>query len=79
MTDDTTTLQPDEQAMVETLVTEPRNEDERVRAWRAEQFVRLGYDLELAEELAGTTIDWHDADRFIRSGCSLELAVAILR
>ena len=55
-------------------------EAERVERWRAEALERAGYDTQSAAELAARSdIDLHRAVELVESGCSIELAVEILR
>lgn len=54
-------------------------EDERVTAWRAEMFLRLGLPPDLACELAQAAVDHHTLDQLLKSGCPPETAVRILR
>jgi len=55
-------------------------EAERVQRWRVEELERAGYDNESATELAGRSdVDLHRAVGLIESGCSVELALQILR
>jgi hypothetical protein len=53
------------------------NETTRVRAWRQQRFVALGYPLSRATLLASTAIDIHEVEHLIDRGCPLDLAVRI--
>ena len=56
------------------------NEQERVERWRAEELERAGYDAVSAHELASRSdVDLHRATQLLESGCSVELALEILR
>lgn len=55
-------------------------EAERVQRWRVEELERAGYDTQSATELAERSdVDLHRAVELIEAGCSIELAVQILR
>ena len=55
-------------------------EAERVQRWRAEELERAGYDADSASELAGRSdVDLHRAIGLLEAGCSVELALQILR
>ena len=49
-----------------------------VRAWRSEQLRRLGLPYPLAETFADL-VDWHAVEALIERGCSLSLALDIVR
>jgi hypothetical protein len=54
-------------------------EQQRIRAWRLEQFLSLGFPLRQAELLARREdIDWHRADNLLRAGCPHERVVDVL-
>ena len=50
----------------------------RVRAWRAEQLRRLGLPHVLADTFADL-VDWHAIADLVERGCSLSLALDIVR
>jgi hypothetical protein len=55
-------------------------EAERVQRWRIEELERAGYDTQSASELAARNdVDLHRAVELVENGCSIELAVQILR
>jgi hypothetical protein len=54
------------------------DEDQRVRAWREEQLVRLGLMPALAYAFADF-VDWHDVASLVRRGCRPMLALEIVR
>lgn len=55
-------------------------EAERVQRWRTEELERAGYDTQSATELAGRhDVDLHRAVGLVEAGCSIELALEILR
>jgi len=49
-----------------------------VRAWRTEQLRRLGLPYLLAETFADR-VDWHAVADLVERGCSLSLALDIVR
>jgi hypothetical protein len=62
-------------------VAEPvgkRSEEGRVRTWRFEQFLALGFGLDRAFSLADLPVDLNDARRLIGRGCPPDTALAIL-
>ena len=55
-------------------------EAERVQRWRVEELQRAGYDTQSATELAERNdVDLHHAVELVEAGCSIELALQILR
>jgi hypothetical protein len=50
----------------------------KVEMYKLGQYDRLGFSFEDALEAVEKGIDWHDAERLLRRGCSPELALAIL-
>jgi hypothetical protein len=55
-------------------------EAERVERWRVEELQRAGYDTQSASELAARSdVDLHRAVALVEQGCSIELALEILR
>jgi hypothetical protein len=54
------------------------SEEGVVRAWRAEQLHRLGLPAGMAEVLADI-VDWHALADLMERGCSLGLALEIVR
>jgi hypothetical protein len=54
-------------------------ESERVERWRAEELLRVGFDVESATLIAAEPgVDLHAAVAMIERGCPPELAVRIL-
>jgi hypothetical protein len=55
-------------------------EDERVKveSWRLHILIEAGYPLSVAERLAHSSADLHQAVRLVQSGCVPELAAQIL-
>ena len=56
----------------------PPTEAERVLANIELRFLELGFNPLQAAALAESGADWHEAERLLVSGCSLETAVDIL-
>jgi hypothetical protein len=54
------------------------DEEIRVRAWRYEQFTRLGFDAVASARLAHEPVDLNVARRLVGNGCPLGIAVEIL-
>ena len=57
---------------------ERASEEQLVRAWRAEQLCRLGMPAGIAEAFADI-VDWHALADLMERGCSLGLALEIVR
>lgn len=55
-----------------------RSEEETVRSWRFEEFVRLGFDARAAFVLVMAEADLGLARRLVRDRCPLGTALAIL-
>ena len=55
-------------------------EDERVKveSWRLHILIEAGYPLPLAERLAHSSADLHQAVNLVKTGCVPELAAEIL-
>lgn len=65
--DEVTTIEPD------------YDERERVESWRLHVLIEAGYPLPLAERLAGSEADLHEAVALVtRRGCAPDLAASIL-
>jgi hypothetical protein len=55
------------------------DESQRIRVWRIDQFVNLGFDFARATTMADDSrIDLAQARRLVASGCPLETASRIL-
>lgn len=54
-------------------------EEGQLLAWRVEQFANLGFSFDDAHILGEHKVDWHEAERLLKAGCTHELAVQILR
>ena len=55
-----------------------RNDRAKVESWRLHVLIEAGYPLPLAEKLAHSEADLHQAVELVRSGCRHELAAQIL-
>jgi len=66
--------------MAETTETALPNENEsaRVESWRLHTLLEAGYPVPLAERLAGSEVDLHDAVALLRRGCEPAVAAEIL-
>ena len=66
--------------MDEVTTIEPEHDErERVESWRLHVLIEAGYPLPLAERLAGSEADLHEAvDLIARRGCAPDLASSIL-
>jgi hypothetical protein len=54
------------------------NEPARVESWRLHVLIEAGYPVHLAERLAGSEVDLHDAVELVRRGCDATTAAEIL-
>ena len=55
------------------------SEEKRLRDYRQEQFVRLGFTDENAALLATWEVDWHKAEDLLNAGCPHDTALSILQ
>jgi hypothetical protein len=55
-----------------------RNDRAKVESWRLHVLIEAGYPLPLAEKLAHSEADLHQAVELVRAGCRHELAAEIL-
>ena len=53
-------------------------ESDKVVCWRLEVLAAAGFPVDLAEVLAESTVDLHEAVELVRRGCPHDLAVRIL-
>ena len=53
-------------------------EQAKVESWRLHVLIEAGYPLPLAERLAGSNADLHNAVELVRRGCTHETAAQIL-
>ena len=60
------------------LLDDDDPEELLVHAWRAEQLLRLGLPLTLAETFADL-VDWHAIAGLVERGCPARLALEIVR
>jgi hypothetical protein len=63
---------------VETETSYPPAGDLEVFLWRLQRTLKLGFEERLAGRIAGTTIDLHQLERLISSGCPRGTAYRIL-
>ncbi len=66
--------------MAETTETPLWNENEpaKVESWRLHILLEAGYPVHLAERLAGSEVDLHDACELVAQGCNPGVAAEIL-
>jgi hypothetical protein len=66
--------------MTETTQVVESDYSERVKieSWRLHVLIEAGYPLPLAERLAHSTVDLHQAVDLVCAGCKAELATEIL-
>jgi hypothetical protein len=60
------------------LVETEETEQSKVESWRLHVLMEAGYPLSLAERLAGSEADLHEAVELLGRGCSPETAAEIL-
>jgi hypothetical protein len=60
------------------LVETEESEQSKVESWRLHVLMEAGYPLSLAERLAGSDADLHEAVELLGRGCSPETAAEIL-
>ena len=61
-----------------TQTVETYDERVKVESWRLHVLVEAGYPIPLAERVAGSNADLHQAVALVRAGCSPDLAAEIL-
>ncbi|HSG13887.1 MAG TPA: hypothetical protein VLA22_08470 [Gaiellaceae bacterium] len=54
------------------------NDDGKVESWRLHILLQAGYPVHLAERLAGSEVDLHDAVELVSRGCEPTTAAEIL-
>jgi hypothetical protein len=54
------------------------SEKQKVQTWRLHVLIEAGYPLPLAEKLADSNADLHDAVELVSAGCGHETAARIL-
>ena len=64
--------------VVEQELAEESDEEQSIRRWRFDQFVRLGYDYVMAALLADSRADLNQVRTMIGVGCPLETASRIV-
>jgi hypothetical protein len=65
-------------AMQMTQTVETYDERVKVESWRLHVLVEAGYPIPLAERVAHSSADLHQAVALVRAGCAPELAAEIL-
>ena len=60
------------------IIETDHNERAKVQSWRLHVLIEAGYPLPLAEKLADSDADLHDAVDLVGSGCTHETAARIL-
>jgi hypothetical protein len=73
-------MTPNPAHMAETTETPlwHENEPARVESWRLHILLEAGYPVHLAERIAGSEVDLHDAVELVKSGCDPTTAAEIL-
>lgn len=61
-----------------TQTAETYDERVKVESWRLHVLVEAGYPVPLAERVAHSSVDLHQAVALVQSGCAPELATEIL-
>jgi hypothetical protein len=65
--------------MEEMQTLEPRHDERaKVQGWRLHVLVEAGYPVDVAEQLAESEADLHEAVELVDSGCSPDIAARIL-
>jgi hypothetical protein len=65
--------------MEEMKTLEPTHDERaKVQSWRLHVLIEAGYPVELAEQLADSGADLHEAVGLLGSGCEAETAARIL-
>lgn len=63
----------------ETQTLEPEHDERlKVQSWRLHVLIAAGYPIDLAERVAGSDADLHDAVELVEQGCTPEVAAQIL-
>lgn len=61
-----------------TEIVDSQNERAKVESWRLHVLIESGYPLPLAERLAASEADLHEAAALVGRGCEPQLAAEIL-
>ena len=64
--------------MAQAIETDTDHERAKVQSWRLHVLIEAGYPLPLAEKLADSEADLHNAVELVASGCAHETAARIL-
>ena len=60
------------------IIETDQNERAKVQSWRLHVLIEAGYPLPLAEKIADSEADLHDAVELVACGCTHETAARIL-
>ena len=60
------------------VVESDYSERVKIESWRLHVLIEAGYPLPLAERIAHSTVDLHQAVDLVHAGCKAELATEIL-
>lgn len=60
------------------LLADHGDEERRVRDWRLERLLELGFDVDQALALLNVRADWHDAETLLALGCPHAQAMHLL-
>ena len=60
------------------IIETDQTEKSKVQSWRLHVLIEAGYPLPLAEKIADSEADLHDAVELVACGCSHETAARIL-
>jgi hypothetical protein len=66
------------EAQEHVAVAERPSDRDKERAWKREQFERLGFGPELSEAMTDQGVDWHRAEQLLAKGCPHHLALKSL-
>ena len=69
---------PDTMSDLIQLTADAQTERAKVESWRLHVLIEAGYPLPLAEKLADSEADLHNAVELVDSGCAHETAARIL-
>ncbi|MDX6532887.1 MAG: hypothetical protein QOJ13_2137 [Gaiellales bacterium] len=60
------------------VIEQPRANSAQVEAWRLHVLLQAGYPLKVAERIARSTADLHQAVEMLEQGCTAHVAARIL-
>ena len=73
-----TTAKPSRMAETTETPIWHENEPAKVESWRLHILLEAGYPVHLAERIAASEVDLHDAVQFLKRGCDPVTATEIL-